>query len=61
MAMRKVKSPSNIRLRTTKMMTRHTKPNLGQILKVNQDMRWKSGLQSGTGLDDYRLDVMKLS
>lgn len=58
--MRKVKSPSSIRLRTTKTMIRSTKPRSEKILHNEQDSTWKSGLSAGTSLEDYRLDVMKL-
>lgn len=56
----KVRSPRQIRLRTTKMMARSLKPRTGKISHVDQDSTWKSGLTSGTNLEDYRLDVMKL-
>jgi hypothetical protein len=40
------------------MMTRKGRPTVK--LKEDQDLTWKSGAVAGTGLDDYRLDVMKL-
>jgi hypothetical protein len=42
-------------------MERSKKPVIDKNNRTNQDSSWKSGLQSGTGLDDYRLDVMKLN
>lgn len=56
----KVKSPSKIRLRTNKMMIRSTKPRIEQNSHNDTDSTWKRGLESGTSLDNYRLDVMKL-
>jgi len=41
-------------------MARSLKPRTGKISHVDQDSTWKSGLTSGTSLEDYRLDVMKL-
>lgn len=57
----KVKSPNQIRLKTTKTMTRNTKPRTGRISHNDQDSTWKSGVAGGTNLGDYRLDVMRLS
>ena len=59
--MRKVKSPSSIRLKTTKTMVRATQPRTMKISHNEQDSSWKSGVASGTCLEDYRLDVMRLS
>ena len=56
----KVKSPSQIKLRTTKMMTRTQKPRIERISHNDQDSTWKSGVAGGTNLGDYRLDVMRL-
>ncbi len=57
----KVKSPSQIKLKTTKTMIRSTKPKSEKILRNDQDSTWKSGIAGGTNLGDYRLDVMRLS
>jgi hypothetical protein len=57
----KVKSPNQIRLKTTKTMARNTKPRTGRISHNDQDSMWKSGIAGGTNLGDYRLDVMRLS
>jgi hypothetical protein len=57
----KVKSPNQIQLKTTKTMTRTTKPRTGKISHNDQDSTWKSGVAGGTNLGDYRLDVMRLS
>ena len=57
----KVKSPSQIRLKTTKTMIRSTKPRTGKMSHNEQDSTWKSGIAGGTNLGDYRLDVMRLS
>ena len=57
----KVKSPKQIKLRTTKTMTRSMKPRLEKVSRDDQDSTWKSGIAAGTNLGDYRLDVMRLS
>ena len=57
----KVKSPNQIRLKTTKTMIRSTKPRSEKISHNDQDSTWRSGIAGGTNLGDYRLDVMRLS
>ena len=57
----KVKSPNQIRLKTTKTMIRSTKPRSERISHNEQDSSWRSGIAGGTNLGDYRLDVMRLS
>ena len=42
------------------MMIRSTKPRIEQNSHNDTDSTWKRGLESGTSLDNYRLDVMKL-
>lgn len=57
----KVKSPGQIKLKTSKTVIRSSKPRIDKITHNNQDLSWKSGIASGTNLGDYRLDVMRLS
>ena len=57
----KVKSPSQIKLRTNKTMYRSTKPRTEKNSHNDQDSTWRSGVAGGTNLGDYRLDVMRLS
>ena len=58
---KKVKSPSQIKLRTTKTVIRSMKPRTDKNSHNNQDSTWMSGVAGGTNLGDYRLDVMRLS
>jgi len=57
---KKVSSPSKIRLKTTATMIRSEKPGINKISQNDKDSTWKSGLNSGTTFEDYRLDVMRL-
>ena len=50
----KVKSPNQIRLKTTKTMIRSTKPRTERNSHNNQDSTWRSGIAGGTNLGDYR-------
>ena len=57
----KVKSPRDIKLKTSATTVRNTKPRTERIVRNNQDSTWKSGLAAGTSLENYKLDIMRLS
>ena len=58
---KKVSSPGKIQLKTSKTMIRSTKPRSEKMSRDTTDARWKNGLNPGTSLEDYRLDLMKLN
>lgn len=58
---RKVRSPRDINLKTSAKMIRSTRPMTEKYSHADKDSTWKSGLSGGTGLDNYNLDIMRLS
>ena len=61
-AMKKVRSTSQIKLKTSSQGTRGGKPMTGKVTRTisTSSKPWYSGKTQGTGLDDYNLDLMKL-